>query len=154
MASLRQEKLGRRKMALLIGNNDYRRRENQLSSSRSNAEDMSTMLKSINVDVKIACDVDKHAMVGIIADFSRIIRDHELVLFYFCGHGCHIDGKNYLIPADDGHIETKRDVIDFAISVDSVLSRLVERNPSYATVMILDCFRSYTLSEASPIVEL
>ena len=150
MASVIEERSGPRKLALLIANNEYCRQENRLSFPRSNAEQMGKMLKSIHVEAKIVCDVNKHDMVRIIADFSKTIRDHDLILFYYCGHGCEVDGKNYLIPASDARIETKRDVIDLALSVDSVLLRLVERNPSYATVMILDCCRLYTLKDASP----
>ena len=82
--------------------------------------------------------------------FRSETQNGDLTLLYYCGHGCEVDGKNYLIPASDARIETKRDVIDLALSVDSVLLRLVERNPSYATVMILDCCRLYTLKDASP----
>ena len=138
----------RRKVALVIGNDDYQRPENKLCVARSNARRVADALETIHFDVTQHADCAKD-MMHAIKDFGNEIQDGDLVLFYFCGHGCHIDGKNYLIPAEDGLIETKRDVIDLASSVDSILLRFGKPNSSYATVMILDCFRSYMLHEAS-----
>lgn len=134
-----------RKLALIIGNDNYSRPENRLSQSMKNVNGLSDLLKTINFQVKISVNSNKHQMETDIHDFSEMINNGDLILFYFSGHGYQVNGKNYLIPVDDNRIKTNRDVEDFAISVESLLTHLIKRNPSYATILILDCCRLYLL---------
>ncbi|CAF3061987.1 unnamed protein product, partial [Rotaria sp. Silwood2] len=73
----------------------------------------------------------------------------DLVLFYFSGHGYHFDGKNYLIPIKDADMEDETDIPHCAANVQGILDRLMEGNPPYATIMILDCCRPYFIKNAS-----
>ena len=70
-------------------------------------------------------------------------------LFYFSGHGCHSNGKNYLIPVDDAKIETERDLEELSVSVEGIVERLVHGRQSYATILILDCCILYRLKRTS-----
>ncbi|CAM4882053.1 unnamed protein product [Rotaria socialis] len=145
-----------RKVALIISNGNYQKKSNKLSQSISNANDLRDSLKKINFDVKTANNLTKKEMTSQIIDFSELIKNGDLVLFYFCGHGCRLNGKNYLIPVDDATIQTDRDVEDFAVNVERTITRLLERNSSYATIFILDCCIPYTMknpSASTPIVE-
>ncbi|CAF2154580.1 unnamed protein product [Rotaria magnacalcarata] len=145
-----------RKLALIISNGNYRKESNKLSQSINNANDLRDSLKKINFDVKTANNLTKKEMTSQIIDFSELIKNGDLVLFYFCGHGCQLNGKNYLIPVDDATIQTDRDVEDFAVNVERTITRLLGRNSSYATIFILDCCVPYTLvnpSRSTPIVE-
>jgi uncharacterized caspase-like protein len=149
MAGSNKELPDRRKIALIIGNDDYRRPENRLSNSINNAKKLSNVLKTINFNVTTACNLGKHQMITDINAFSKTIDDRDLTLFYFSGHGYQVNGQNYLIPIDDARIQTNRDVEDFAIEVESRLACLVKRNSSYATILILDCCKPYAMQGAS-----
>lgn len=86
-----------RKIALVIGNQNYSRPENRLRHSMNDADDLSAMLRSINFHVKTAYDLTKSQMVSTISSFSEKIVDGDWVLFYFSGHGYQINGRNYFM---------------------------------------------------------
>jgi uncharacterized caspase-like protein len=149
MATSNLSSSGRRKLALIIGNDNYARPQNRLNHSTSNARELSNLLRTIGFDVKTASDSDKQQMNTHITNFPKTIGDGNLILIYFSGHGYQVNDKNYLIPVGDAQIESNRDVEDFAIDVEKMLERLVKTNPSYVTILILDCCRSYLLNNAS-----
>ncbi|CAF1987075.1 unnamed protein product [Rotaria magnacalcarata] len=134
----------RRKLALIIGNENYSALHNRLNHSINNARDLNELLKKIDFDVTMYIDADSNMMLKI-QRFSKRISNGDLVLFYFSGHGYEVSGKNYLIPVDDTKIKTDIDVEDIGINLQSVLERLIERNSSYVTILILDCCSLYWL---------
>jgi uncharacterized caspase-like protein len=147
MATSNKNPTPRRKLALIIGNNNYSRPSNRLNQSINNANDLNDLLKSINFNVTMYTDGNAEMMLKI-TNFAKTIKDGDLVLFYFSGHGYQVKDKNYLIPVDDAEIESDKDVEDIAINVERTFERLVERNPSYVTIFILDCCRPYLLKNA------
>ena len=88
-------------------------------------------------------------MIKLIRNFAKTIDDGSLVLFYFSGHSYQLNGKNYLIPVYDMIIQNEKDVEEFGIDVERIITLLSERNPSYATIVILDCCKPYQLRNAS-----
>ncbi|CAF3256188.1 unnamed protein product [Rotaria socialis] len=138
-----------RKLALIIGNDNYRKPYNRLNHSNNNVNDLSNMLKTINFDVTRVCDSNKRQLTTAIIDFAKTIKDGDLVLFYFSGHACQAIKKNYIIPIDDNKIENETDIEDFSVNIERTLERLVEINPSYLTVFILDCCKPYLMENAS-----
>jgi uncharacterized caspase-like protein len=149
MARSNEDSSQHRKLALIIGNSNYSRPDNRLSHSKENARDLSNLLKSIGFNTTLVTDLHKHEMTTCIIDFSKTIEDGDLVFFYVCGHACHVEGENYLIPIGDDQIETEKDIEDFAINCDRLLQRLVEKNPSYVTILIFDCSKPYLLKRTS-----
>jgi uncharacterized caspase-like protein len=144
MASYDGDSSRRRKLALVIGNGNYSRPSNRLTHSINNAIDVSDLLNRINFNVTTYTDANTE-MKEMIVDFAKTIKPDDLILFYFSGHGYQVQGKNYLIPVDDDEIKTKRNIEDIAINVERTIERLVEKNPSYVTIFILDCCRPYVL---------
>ncbi len=138
-----------RKLALVIVNGDYHRSQNKINSSMKNAQELSNLLKTMNFEVETILNRNKHEINTGIIDFSKKVHDGDLILLYMSGHACQVNGKNYFIPVDDVRIETSGDVEDFGVDMESKLARVVRRNPSYVTILILDCCRSYVLKGAS-----
>ena len=131
----------RRKIALLIGNQNYRRPENRLRHSINDVDDLSAVLRTIKFHVRTEHDLTNSQMVSAIPNFTKTIVDGDLVLFYFSGHGYQINGRNYLMHVDDDLIETDQDVENYATSVERSLHQLTQKNSSFVTVFILDCCR-------------
>lgn len=88
-------------------------------------------------------------MMKLIRNFAKKINDGDLILFYFSGHSYQLNGKTYLIPVYDRILQNEKDVEEFAIDIQQVLTLLEERNPSHVNIVILDCCRSYKLKNAS-----
>jgi uncharacterized caspase-like protein len=133
----------RRKLALLIGNNKYEQKENLLLHCVNDADDLTVELEKINFHVITKHNLTKKDMHTAIKQFKDLVKDGDLVVFFFSGHGRHVNGANYMIPIDDKEITTNEDVVDNAINLDILLERFSDKNSSYATIFILDCCRVY-----------
>ena len=108
-----------------------------------------TNWKSINFNVRRCENLDYAGMESEIKKFAEGIKDGDLVLFYFSGHGCHVDNENYMIAIHDDSIESEGEVLDFSIHVGRTLDRLTERNQSYVTILIIDFCEAYYLESIS-----
>ncbi|CAF5207624.1 unnamed protein product, partial [Rotaria magnacalcarata] len=104
MAAAQITAFPRRKLALIIGNDNYSTTYNKLDDSVKNAKNMRNLLKQIAFDVTMHTNIDAN-MMELIKKFCEQIDNGDLVLFYFSGHGCQVNGENYLIPIDDSKIE-------------------------------------------------
>ena len=133
----------RRKLALIIGNSRYSLSENRLDYAKQNADELSALLKSVGFKVTLAHDLQQAALTLCVADFSKVIREDDLLLIYFCGHACHVDGVNFLIPVEDDYIETKSDFDGFANKLMAMITLVKNSKQSYATIFIFDCSKSY-----------
>jgi uncharacterized caspase-like protein len=149
MASSIKDLSDRRKLALIIGNGNYHRSKNKIDSSMKNVQELSNLLKTMNFEVETILNQNKHEINTGIVDFSKKVHEGDLILLYMLGHACQVNDKNYFIPVDDVRIETSGDVEDFGVDVESKLARVVRKNSSYVTILILDCCRSYFLKGAS-----
>ncbi|UJR11542.1 hypothetical protein I4U23_015722 [Adineta vaga] len=138
----------RRKLALVIGNKNYKRQENRLKHATNNARKLSDLLTTLHFEVTIHCNIEKN-MMKIISDFADTINDDDMVLFYYSGNCRQTGGENYLIPTDDEKIERNLDIEDIGASVQNAMKRLTDKNKSCATIFILDCCKQYLLKKES-----
>ena len=148
MASKPTKSSKRRQIAFLIANDNYTRSENRLNQCIPNASHLRDVLKSIHFRVEFCKDVENEMMKSI-KGFTEKIRDGDLVLFYFSGHGYQINGKNYLIPVKDSQIESNIDVEDSGTDVQRIIERIMDNRSSCVLIMILDCCRPYMLKKRS-----
>jgi uncharacterized caspase-like protein len=133
---------------LIIGNGNYNEPSNRLNHSTNNANDLNDALNKISFDVTLHTNPEMQ-MMKLIRNFAKTIDDGDLVLFYYSGFGYQRNGRNYLIPVYDMIIQNERDVEEFGIDVEQIITLLTRRNPSYATIVILDCCRPYKLRNGS-----
>lgn len=130
-----------RKHALLIGNQNYYQTNDRLRHTINNVDDISTVLRTMKFDVTTKHDLNSTAIIWAISEFSGEIMDGNLILFYFSGHGCEMNGRNYLLPIDDDLIKTEEDLEMYAINVRNLLNRFSEHYPSSIVILLLDCCR-------------
>ena len=97
------EQRQRRRLALIFGNDNYAPPLN-LSYCRKNAQDMETMLKTLDFDCTVALDSRRRMMMGKEKSFRDKLRQGDCVLVYFSGYGmedkvrsdvCSAAGKEY-----------------------------------------------------------
>lgn len=132
------------KLALVIGINNYPR-DDELKYCINDAEDIADKLKSIGFDVTASIDCNKKKFEGQISKFVENITSDNLVLFYFAGHGCQFEDKNYLLPAgyNYDHSMNEREYIEKnAMSAQYILHK-IECQGAKVTIFILDCCRIY-----------
>lgn len=136
------------KYALVVGNADYDYLET-LRNSANDANDMGALLEKMDFDVDLYTDLSKESFQEAIKEFNRKIRNYDVVLFYYAGHGLEIGGKNYFVPIDavaTSISEIKRNCVSANSIIYSIKSAEADAN-----IIILDACRSnpFTLVSAS-----
>src|SRR5450631_1766160 len=113
--------LAAKRVALVMGNSNYQN-VNPLANPANDAEMMSATLRNAGFDVvDLKRDLKANQMRRALRDFSDQVRDADMAIIYFAGHGIEIDGVNYLIPVD-AVLERDIDAFDEAVPLDRLLS--------------------------------
>ena len=133
-----QPALAEKRVALVMGNSAYQN-VNPLNNPRNDSDAMAAMLKSAGFDVvTLKRDLTVTAMRRALRDFSDTVRDADVAVVYFAGHGMEIDGTNYVIPVD-AVLERDIDAFDEAIPLDRFLA--VVEPAKQLRLVILDACR-------------
>jgi uncharacterized caspase-like protein len=115
--------LAEKRVALVIGNSAYANVAKLANPSRD-AQAMETLLRTAGFDVvQVAGDLGVVAMRRALRDFTDQVRDADIAVVFYAGHGMEVDGKNYLIPVD-ATLERDIDVEDESIPLDRVVQIL------------------------------
>lgn len=109
--------LAEKRVALVIGNSDYQNVA-PLTNPSNDAAAIAAVLTKANFDVVDA----KSNLTGIemkrtLRDFGNKVRDADVAVIYYAGHGIELEGTNYLIPVD-AKLEIDTDVLDEAFPLD------------------------------------
>ncbi len=113
--------LADKRVALVIGNSAYQSAP-KLSNPANDSEAMSGTFKAAGFDVvEFKRDLKASEMRRALRDFSDTVRDADVAIIYFAGHGIEIDGTNYLVPSD-AVLERDIDAFDEAIPLERLLS--------------------------------
>jgi uncharacterized caspase-like protein len=76
--------------------------------------------------------------VMILKDFNTKVKEADVVLFYYAGHGMQIQGKNYLIPTQ-AQLDVVSDVDYECLDLDRALTLLAEGNKAIHIAIIDAC---------------
>ena len=98
---------------------------------------MSAALTAMGFEVIARTDATPVQMRQAIADFRQRLREGGVGLFYFAGHGLHVDGETILVPAG---IDTRSTAALLADGIDlgTVMDAMSVPRPHRLNVMILD----------------
>jgi hypothetical protein len=133
-----QPALAEKRVALVMGNSAYQN-VNRLANPTNDSEAMSAILKKAGFDVvELKRDLNVSEMRRALRDFSDTVRDADVAIVYFAGHGIEIDGTNYVIPVD-AVLERDIDAFDEAIPLDRILT--VIEPAKQLRLVILDACR-------------
>jgi tetratricopeptide (TPR) repeat protein len=113
---------GGRRVALVIGNGDYRFAP-QLSNPVNDASDIAKTLRKLRFDVVEGKNLDRRGMDEAIREFGRKLDGADLALFFYAGHGLQVNGKNYLVPID-ARLERPGDLALDAVDIGNVLAQM------------------------------
>ncbi|MCK1394571.1 SUMF1/EgtB/PvdO family nonheme iron enzyme [Bradyrhizobium sp. 1] len=127
-----------RRIALVIGNSAYERVP-QLPNPVNDATAMAEMFRKAGFEaVTLKLDLKAAEMRRALRDFVDAVRDADLAIIYYAGHGLEIDGSNYLVPVD-AVLERDIDAYDEAIPLDRLLA--VVEPAKRLRMVILDACR-------------
>jgi Caspase domain len=135
---LAQPAMADKRVALVMGNSAYQN-VNRLANPTNDSSAMSETLKNAGFDVvELKRDLNANEMRRALRDFSDTVREADVAIVYFAGHGIEIDGTNYVIPVD-AVLERDIDAFDEAIPLDRILT--VIEPAKQLRLVILDACR-------------
>lgn len=128
-----------KKVALLIGNNNYLNTQNNLKNAKNDVIDVGNILKKYGFEVTILFDLPKNEFEKAIADYAVNLGEAEIGFFYFSGHGFENNGENYMIPSDASL--TSQSIDKNCININYLFQHL-EKVGNPTNVILLDACRN------------
>jgi uncharacterized caspase-like protein len=129
--------IAEKRVALVIGNSTYVR-TGKLPNPLHDARAIEAMLRSAGFDlVEVKNDLGALAMRRALRDFSDRVRDADIAVAFYAGHGIEVNGSNYLIPVD-AVLERDIDVEDETVPLDRV-TQVLEQAKRLRLVLLDAC---------------
>ena len=91
--------LAAKRIALVIGNNDYRN-VSKVQKAVNDARTMGDALRQLGFSVMVAENQTRQAFSQTLLAFDQQIEAGDTAFFFYAGHGFEIAGQNYLLPTD------------------------------------------------------
>ena len=110
-----------RRVALVIGNSDYRAVPMLPNPKRDAAALADALRRTGFQSVTLANDLTREQMNDALRKFAVESDNAEWSLVYFAGHGIEVGGQNYVIPVD-AKLSADRDVQFEAVQLEQVLA--------------------------------
>lgn len=128
-----------KRLALVVGNADYPG-SNKLENPVNDANDMAASLKALGFDVLLYTNLNNRAMREAINSFGDKLRDYQVGLFYYAGHGVQSKGRNYLVPLD-AKPESENEIEYDCLLADRILSKMEDAR-TRTNIVVLDACRN------------
>jgi hypothetical protein len=140
--------LAEKRVALVIGNNDYRNIP-PLKKAVNDARAMGETLRQLGFTVMQAENQTRKGFTETLLAFDQVVAPGDTAFFFFAGHGFEIGGENYLLPTDvaaasEGQEELVR---DGAMAAERVVSRL-QRRGARTAIFVFDACRNNPFERA------
>ncbi len=135
-----------RRVALVIGNSEYRPAVGGLRNPKNDSEAIAERLRQpeFGFDVTTLVDLGRDAFVLALNAFSRVSDGCDAIV-YFAGHGAAARGQNVLIPVDFAYDPTlskellRHEIIARGVSLDLLLAATAK---ALRVVVFLDACRN------------
>ena len=133
-----------KKIALVIGNSDYK--QGWLPNPTKDADLIAQNLRDVGFSVTVKKDLSTaYQMEKAIDDFARIVKDDDIAVIYYAGHGVQCKGKNYLIPTK-ATINRGAQLPSKALNLDVVIGAVSDIK---LAIIMLDACRNNTYPSCS-----
>ena len=123
----------------MIGNGAYSS-AGRLPNPTNDAASMKVVLERLGFTVMKYEDCDQGTMKRAIDEFGEKLKDYDVGLFFYAGHGIQANGNNYLIPVD-ANLSNEKEVEYDCVRADRVLAEMEIAN-SKTNIIILDACRN------------
>jgi hypothetical protein len=131
-----------KRVALVIGNNDYRNVP-KLLKAVNDARTMGDTLKQLGFSVMVAENLNRQQFSQALLTFDSAVEPGDTAFFFYAGHGFEIAGQNFLLPTDvpaatEGQEELVRDA---SMLADRVIERL-QNKKARTSILVFDACRN------------
>jgi len=128
-----------RRVALVVGNSQYKNTSLSLLNPKNDAEDVAAALRALDFEVILTVNASKRDFDTAMTQFARLSTNADASLFYYAGHALQYQGRNYLMPTD-GELEDEISLRYQMVSLDDIRSA-VERADG-VKIVVLDACRN------------
>src|SRR5260221_11191984 len=128
-----------RRVALVVGNSQYKNSNLVLFNPRNDAEDVAASLRSLGFEVILRIDASRRDFDLAMTQFARVAQYADTALFYYAGHALQHQGQNYLMPTD-AELEDELSLRYEMVSLDDVRAGL--ERAAGGKIIILDACRN------------
>jgi len=134
-----QEQIPEKRLALVIGNGDYLM--GPLTNPVNDARSMARALRNVGFDVMLRENVSNQTeLKRVIREFGQKLKDYEVGMFYYAGHGIQKDGYNFLVPVN-AQINSEEEVEYECVDAGFVVA-LMDAADSRVNIIVLDACRN------------
>ena len=136
------QQLGGRRIALVIGNGNYRNVD-RLTNPDNDARLMANTLQAAGftlVGGGAQLDLDKQKFDRLVQQFGKALPGADVALFYYSGHGMQVGGENWLVPVD-ANPTTPKD-LDFQMVDANLVLHQMEDAGTKLNLVLLDACRN------------
>jgi uncharacterized caspase-like protein/uncharacterized protein YcfL len=127
-----------RKVALVIGNNDYQNVP-KLEKAVNDSVAVSRELSKIGFEVIHLTNANQRRMNQGVNEFTQKIAGGGVGILYFAGHGVQINNQNFLLPVDMDAPKDPNDIDDQAISLIRVQDKIADAKAKFSLLVIDAC---------------
>ncbi|MBM3757972.1 MAG: caspase family protein [Acidobacteria bacterium] len=126
------------KLALVVGNAAYPKwpLRNPLNDARA----VVASLQDVGFQAEVAADVSLRNLEAAVNRFVAKVKNGDVAVFYYAGHGIQLEGENYLVPVDFD-AKDEADAKYASYSASRVQERL-EKAGARVIVVVLDACRN------------
>jgi uncharacterized caspase-like protein len=133
-----------RARALVIGNSRYTHL-GTLPNPRRDAEAIAAKLRGYGIEVDLALDTDRPALVKALSTFQTRAGGYDVNILFYAGHGLQVAGINYIVPVDMNPEGATVGAVKLnGVSLDDALDYL----PAGTRVVFLDACRDNPISRS------
>ncbi len=133
------------RVALLIGNSDYRAPDMALRNPVNDVEALGAALRELGFAVTEATDQNAASMDRAVHAFGQAAQGAEMAVFFYAGHGVQIGGQNHLIGTEFSGSDLNA-LSRSSITIDRVRDVLAKAGPDVG-ILLLDACRNNPFSE-------
>jgi uncharacterized caspase-like protein len=127
-----------KRLALVIGNGNYI--GSTLPNPENDARAMGEVLHQAGFEVMEFENLKQSQMKKAIDEFGMKLKNYDVGLFFYAGHGIQTRGLNYLIPVD-AELQSEAHVEYDCVQADRVIA-LMEESGAKVKIIILDACRN------------
>lgn len=127
-----------KRLALLIGNASYSHGGN-LGNPLNDVRSMKTTLENLGFTVLKYENCTQSTIKRAMDEFGTKLKNHDIGLFFYAGHGVQVNGANYLIPTD-AKLQSAKDVEYDCVRAGRILAKMEDAG-TRTNIVILDACR-------------
>jgi len=134
--------IAEKRIALVCGNSSYLY-SSPIKNPVNDARAISEALDKLGFNVIRGTDLTKLEMDRQIAAFAKRLKDADIAIFFYAGHGLQLNMKNYLVPIDFNP-NSDAYLITMLVSMNTILSELEKEK--LVSIIFLDACRDNPLA--------